>query len=73
MAEVSFYIVTHMYTKGNILHLSRIGNSGKKPLEPLFLLLGEENINLSLKIFSQFNSQISFFSQLYIILFYFKV
>lgn len=56
-----FYIVTQVCTKGNILHLSTAGDGGKKLPEPLFLLLEEEKkINLSLKVFSQFNSQISY-------------
>ena len=49
-----------MRTKANIPHLSTIGDGGKKSPEPLFLLLVEKNPNLSLKVFSQFNSQISY-------------
>lgn len=55
-----FNIVTQMCTKGNILHLSTVGDGREKLSEPLFLLLEEKKINLSLKVFSQFNSQISY-------------
>lgn len=55
-----FYIVSQMCTKASIPHLSTIGDGGKKSPEPLFLLLVEKKPNLALKVFSQFNSQISY-------------
>ena len=54
-----FYIVTQMCTKGNIFHLATVGDGGKKLPKPLFPLL-EEKKNLFLKVFRQFNSQISY-------------
>ena len=54
-----FYIVTQMCTKGNIFHLSTVVDGGKKLPKPLFPLL-EEKKNLFLKVFRQFNSQISY-------------